>query len=205
MSGSASPEIVASTLQDVPQLVDCLCASFDTDPVINWFLRQDERRDSAFREFFDVAIRRQTLPFGEVFHHGDFEGVAMWSPPGTWRLSLWDQLLLFPSILRLIPRLRELPRILKGLQAMEDQHPQQPHRYLSFLCTHPDYRGQGIGHALLQAMLDQSDREGVAVYLENTDPVNLGFYQSHGFVVTGEIVLPSPNPPPYSTMLRHPQ
>ncbi|MEO0714891.1 MAG: GNAT family N-acetyltransferase, partial [Pseudomonadota bacterium] len=42
-------------------------------------------------------------------------------------------------------------------------------------------RGKGVGKALLAPVLAACDRDGVPVYLENSNPANAGFYRAHGF------------------------
>ncbi len=200
--------IQKSTMSDVSGLVSCLHCSFDDDPVVNWFLRQDSRREDAFQEFFRLAVVRQTLPFGEVYHartNLDFAGVALWTPPHKWRLGWRDQLMLFPSILRLVPSLKALPRVLRGLHSMEAHHLEAPHVYLSFLCAHPTQRGQGLGQALLEPMLERCDQQGLPIYLENTKEQNEAFYRKYGFQVTQQIDLCRTNPPYYAAMVRPPR
>jgi hypothetical protein len=37
----------------------------------------------------------------------------------------------------------------------------------------------------MQPVLDRCDAEGIPAYLESTKERNVGFYESHGFAVTG--------------------
>lgn len=177
--------------------------SFDDDPVVNWFIRQDNRRSAAFEEFFNLALTRQTLPFGEGYHYDQYQGAALWVPPGCWRLSYVDQLWLAPSILR-IAGVSLLRRVLGGLSAMESSHPAEPHMYLLFLAADPDHRGKGIGTTMLSAMTRHCDEARLPIYLENTKEVNESFYRHHCFEVTGDIRLAS-DAPYYTSMWRKPQ
>jgi ribosomal protein S18 acetylase RimI-like enzyme len=73
---------------------------------------------------------------------------------------------------------------------MERRHPSTPqHWYLAVLGTDPDAQGRGLGSAVLSAMLEQCDRDGVPSYLESSKERNIDFYARHGFRVTGEIKL----------------
>lgn len=192
-----------SAASDVPELVELLALAFDDDPIVNWFVRQDSRRHQAMRHFFDLALRRQTLPHNEVYHYEGLKGVALWAPPNRWSLSWRDQLQLAPAIVA-IASWMGIPRALQGLQAMEHAHPTEPHVYLSFLCTHPDHRGEGVGTTLLTDMLRRCDRGALPVYLENTKPENEAFYRHHGFRVTGDIRLGPEAPAYYAAMWRDP-
>ena len=51
-------------------------------------------------------------------------------------------------------------------------------------------QGTGLGGALLRSMTAECDERGIAAYLESSDPRNDALYARHGFVATGEIVVP---------------
>ena len=62
---------------------------------------------------------------------------------------------------------------------------------------------RGLGSALMHEVLDRCDRDGTPAYLEATSPDSRRLYLRHGFVVTGEIVLP--DGPTMWPMWREPQ
>lgn len=64
------------------------------------------------------------------------------------------------------------------------------HYYLSLLGTHPDYRGQGLGMALLAENLAKIDEEATAAYLESSNPDNDKRYERLGFRRVGEFSTP---------------
>ena len=70
----------------------------------------------------------------------------------------------------------------------------EDHFYLSLLGTHPDHRGRGLGMGLLAENLALIDAAGAPAYLESSNPVNLGRYQSVGFERLGEFALPEDGP-----------
>ena len=74
-----------------------------------------------------------------------------------------------------------------------DPH-EEEHFYLSLLGTHPDHRGHGLGMGLLAKNLALIDAAGAPAYLESSNPVNLGRYQSVGFERLGEFTLPEDGP-----------
>jgi ribosomal protein S18 acetylase RimI-like enzyme len=45
----------------------------------------------------------------------------------------------------------------------------------------------GYGSALLRYALQQCDRDGVAAYLESSNPRNISLYERHGFAKLGSI------------------
>jgi GNAT superfamily N-acetyltransferase len=194
--------LVPSTAADVPALVDCLSVSFADDPVVQWFLRQDGGHDAAQRLFFEHAVARMTLPHGWVRHVEEHRGVALWAPPGTWDLGLRQQLALLGDMVRIVS-MRSLPRVLAALHVLEAHHP-PGHVYLSFLCTRPEHRGRGLGRQLLEPMCERCDQEGLPIYLENTKPVNEGFYRRFGFEPLHDLLLPGASDMYYLGMARYP-
>jgi GNAT superfamily N-acetyltransferase len=74
-------------------------------------------------------------------------------------------------------------------------HPRhEPHYYLSLLATHPRARGRGLGMSLLAANLKAIDGEGMASYLESSNPANDARYQGIGFQPVTKFSLPDDCP-----------
>ena len=76
-------------------------------------------------------------------------------------------------------------------------HPQlvpEDHWYLMILGVEPARQRLGLGGALLQPVLARADREGLRCYLETQKPVNVPFYQAHGFEVAAETDVPGDGP-----------
>ncbi|SIR87321.1 Acetyltransferase (GNAT) family protein [Janthinobacterium sp. TND4EL3] len=53
--------------------------------------------------------------------------------------------------------------------------------YLSILGVHPDARGQGLAHTLLERTLQRADHLNKSTYLETFNPLSLAFYRRLGF------------------------
>lgn len=176
-----------------PLVVDVLCAAFDADPVINWVLRQDDRRGAAFRWLFQVSLDL-ALPYGHVHVAGDGRGVALWTPPGRWGTGWLREAYRLPGFVRAVG-VRRLGRVARAVAGLEARHPKQPHYYLSDLGVVPASHGHGIGSALLRHGLDLCDREGVPAYLENSNPRNGPLYERHGFRTFERYVMDGDGPP----------
>jgi ribosomal protein S18 acetylase RimI-like enzyme len=107
----------------------------------------------------------------------------------------------------LAPRLEQATEEYAGplfefLALMDEKHPHEPHYYLFFIGTRPQWQSQGIGSALMKIVLDRADREGTPAYLEATSESNQRLYMRHGFTVTGEVRLR--DAPPLRCMWRAP-
>jgi len=127
----------------------------------------------------------------------NFKGVALWLAPDAG------------------PDEAALGRLIEGSVAAEKQadlaevieqmvrfHPEEPHWYLPFIGVDPACQGQGVGTALLRAMLARCDAERLPAYLESTNPRNQPFYELLGFRAVGEIR--AGQCPPVVPMLRRP-
>jgi GNAT superfamily N-acetyltransferase len=90
------------------------------------------------------------------------------------------------------------------LQAFEDVHPHHAdHYYLTLLGTDPAHRGKGLGLQLLEDTLQLADDDGVAAYLESSNPANVPLYARYGFRPYGTFSLP--HGPDVTTMWRDPR
>jgi ribosomal protein S18 acetylase RimI-like enzyme len=182
------PAVRRATPADVPALARTLARAFLEDPVASWAWRPDSLRLRALERFQAVRLR-QLLVHEEVWTNAELSCAALWAPPGHWRSSLRETGALVPCFLR--PRLiRRMPLVALGWEHLERGHPRTPeHYYLAVLGTDPSAQGRGLGSSVLQAMLEQCDRDGVAAYLESSKERNVDFYARHGFRVTGGIRL----------------
>ena len=191
-----------ATTADLPALASSMAAAFYDDPVAGWSFKDAARRMRRLEQGFELFIRRLYLPHGECFTTDDVVGGALWVPLGKWRTGVVDQLRLLAPMARNFGR--ELPRVFRGLGALESQHPHEPHYYLPFVGVRPESQGRGIGAALMRPVLERCDREEVPAYLEATSPRNRALYERHGFEVSAVLEMPGDCPPAWA-MWREPR
>lgn len=97
----------------------------------------------------------------------------------------------------------ERTRIVGELTALA--HPtDRSHYYLPNIVAAPGRTGEGRGSALLEAVLERCDREGMPAYLEASNTRSKALYERHGFVFTGRTV-DLPDGPPMWPMWREPR
>lgn len=187
---------------DIPELAAVLARAFAQDPFACWLAHPERDKATAMALAFQLQLKHLAMPGGLVFCVEDRSGAALWSAPGNWDLTLWQQIRFAPAFAGVVGWTRLLP-VLKAVQAVQRAHPREPHYYLQVLGVDPVKQGRGQGRALLEPMLAKADRQQVPVYLETAEPDNLGYYQRFGFEVRQELDLPS-GAPHLWTMLRPP-
>ncbi len=184
-------------------LADALARAFHDDPLFTWLLPDPSRRVAISRRGFDLFLKRVWLQHEETYTVGDSAaGACVWEPPGTWKLSVREQLSLLPAMLPVFGR--HLPRVLGTLNAVEKGHPTEPHYYLAFIGVSPEHQGKGMGSIMMHPVLQRCDAEGIPAYLEASAPRNRDLYLRHGFEVTEEI-RPGRGGPPLWRMWREPR
>mgnify|MGYP001824388693 CR=1 FL=1 len=73
--------------------------------------------------------------------------------------------------------------------------------YLSIVGVLPEFQNQGLGASLIRPVLEQSDRAGLATYLETFTPRNMTFYERLGYQEAGTFSEPVSDAS-YSLMVR---
>jgi GNAT superfamily N-acetyltransferase len=183
---------------DIAALSHVLGRAFYDDPVSIWIMPDDKTRTVHLRKFFAAITRHHHLAGGgvEVASDGSSIGAAaLWDPPGRWKQSSREQLMMLPSfILGFGLRLTTGRKLGEVLELMKQQHPEEPHWYLAVIGSDTAVRGQGYGQALMRSRLDRVDAEHAPAYLESSKPENVPYYQRFGFELSGEIVLPGGGP-----------
>ena len=186
LAAAAKPR--RATMDDARALARLFAAAFTTDPVMDWIARPGPRRAQALEQFFFWLLRVRAIPFGEVWMAPDASVCAAWLPPSAPASpgGFFDQMRLMPMFVRLCG----FPRLARGSamgDAMEKNHPHDPHFYLAFIAVAPRLQGLGLGGAMLEATVARVDDARQAAYLENSNPKNTRLYERAGFVARKNI------------------
>lgn len=80
---------------------------------------------------------------------------------------------------------RKYQDIVASMAERTDTQVDNRYWYLSIVGIKPDQQGKGLGPALVNSVLDQTDRLGVPTFLETFTPRNHSFYQRLGYRVAG--------------------
>lgn len=173
---------------DLDAVVETLALAFADDPVWGiWSFPGVEDRVARLREYW-VPFVEAALKHDGVEMLGDGAAVAVWLPPGVPELDADDEAAVAAMVPRVCPERVDL--MFACYDAFEENHPKEPHWYLSLLATHPEHRGRGAGMALVADRLVKLDAAHEAAFLESTNPGNVARYQRAGFDHWGSFTVP---------------
>ncbi len=162
---------------DVARVALTASRAFADDPVLRWFLPDDDEYQALSRRLIAFMSRRWQATDSQWCTD---DGVAMagWAPPGRPEVEVDP-----PDIDHPPWRLERFGAV--GA-AMAEHTPPGPHWYLNMLATHPDWQRQGLGQALMSVVFELADDESVPCYLETETAANVAYYRHHGFDVRSE-------------------
>ena len=191
---SAIPEVKSADASIQKTAISTIVLGFAADPMTRWVWPDAS-------EYLEVMPRFVKAFGGRAFEHGtaDFtEGAraaALWLPPGVEPDDAEMGAIMERALRREIAE--DVAVLMKG---MAEHHPHEPHWYLPLVAADPNWIGQGLGTLLMKHALRRCDEEGVAAYLESSNPRNISFYERHGFKIVGKIQ--SGSSPVLTPMLR---
>lgn len=196
------PDVRSATPADLPAIGRTLARAFEDDPVWQHLSKPGPRWLERGAAWFAAEARAQLAGHGEVLVDEECRGAAMWAPPNHWKATVAETLRIAPASANLFRS--RIIRTLRVQSMMQKKHPADtPHWYLYILGTDPTHGGKGIGSALIEAVTERCDAEGLPAYLESSKERNVPFYGRHGFAVVEEV--PLPDGPPIWRMWREPR
>jgi len=202
---AAAEAPVRATSADVEEVARTLSDAFAVDPLMNWMLRPDAKRDAVRLGLFRTWVSDEGFKAGRIDRPACGGAAAIWMP------FEWLGPTPFLAELRGLPAmlhatgLARFPRLSAIRRDMDVHHPKdRRHAYLWFLGVAPAAQGRGVGSALLRAANARLDAEGLPAYLETTTPRNVALYRRHGYEVMSEHKARADAPPMWS-MWREPR
>ncbi|MGA4851249.1 GNAT family N-acetyltransferase [Streptomyces sp. G5(2025)] len=184
---------------DVVRLLD---EAFMWDPVSTWVFPGEEHRrrrhGALMGAFFDLALGEGYIDITE-----DGAAAALW-----WSVPVaaaeTDAEVDGPAMLRqAVDPENERVEVIGRLT--DAAHPtDRPHEYLHMIAVRPDRQGEGLGTALIAAVLERCDEEGLHAYLEASSARSRVLYERLGFTGAGA-PLDLPDGPRMWPMWREPR
>jgi ribosomal protein S18 acetylase RimI-like enzyme len=199
-------EVRKAQESDIPELAKVLARAFNDDPFLNWFVRQDSRRDERFEKAFNVALRQMSRGLADTYTTTDLAGGAIWRAPGESKIGMLETLKLIIPYASVTgwSGLKRFVDCMNVVDKRHEHHAGDPHWYLFILGVDTVHQGRGVGGQLIAPMLARCDEEKTPAYLETATERNLPFYERHGFKVVEEIV-PVATAPTVWLMRREPR
>jgi ribosomal protein S18 acetylase RimI-like enzyme len=188
-----------ATAADANTIVTTLAAAFGTDPLWSWAFPDPDKRAEQLATWLGFFVE-SALPNGWVWISGAGEATSVWTPPGKTELSAEAKAKVEPFLAAELGAHAE--SVLQVMGQFEAVSPDdESFYYLSFLGTHPEHRGHGIGMSLLETNLTHVDADGMPAYLESSNPANNARYERLGFKPHAEFTTPD-GKHPVTTMWR---
>lgn len=181
MTITETREVVLATPEDRDRCTATFVAAFANDPLMRWMFPDAEQ----YLAVFPQVIRHyggSAFDLGTAYRTDDFSGGACWLRPG----DVVDEEALGEVLASAIDPAR-LGVIFEFMEQVGASHPDVEHWHLPGIGVDPVRQGVGIGSLLLAHTLAEVDRDGVAAYLESSNPLNVPLYERFGFEVTAEI------------------
>jgi ribosomal protein S18 acetylase RimI-like enzyme len=189
---------------DLPVAAALLARGFDEEPGNRVLFPDPELRGELAPLIFTKELKA-ALPYASVFGaevEGELGGAAIWHPPGVAPRSLVATAELLGGlatrggrVARGLPELSAallghgmaVPGLVAARRRAVARAADGPTWHLAFLATDPAFRGRGLARQLLDHVLERCDRDGLAAWLETTDPVNPPLYERFGFHTVAHI------------------
>jgi ribosomal protein S18 acetylase RimI-like enzyme len=193
---------------DIVQACTVLADAFKLDPLWHKIFAGDSNLEKRFFAMSEAPIR-QGLKYGEVYATSvNFEGIVAWVPGQYADMSLWQVMYSgnIPAVMNMgLNAIRRMGPALKPVVADRRKHMAgRPYLYLLIIGVATAWRGQGFGRKLLDAVINQSEREGLPLYLDVQVEENVKMYQHFGCQLINTVTLPNFNIPIWE-MIREPQ
>jgi len=173
-------KIVKVAEADSRRAIETIVMAFGADPVIRWFYPEPWRYLTHYGDFVET-FGGQAFGEGSAWTLGNFDATAIWLSPTS---KLDDDAIV--NHLESTVASENIADLLEVLGQMDAGHPPMPHWYLAWLGVDVAMQGRGFGDELMAQCLEVIDSDNAPCYLDNTNPVNVSFYERHGFRVVGE-------------------
>ena len=201
---TVGPQVRVLGGADVPEAAALLARGFAEEPGNRVLFPDADLRRTLAELVFSQQLQA-TLPYATAFGaeiDGRLGGAAIWHPPEVTPTSVRASVelaagiaLRAPQLLRGLPALSavlvrqgaSMPLVALQRQRAVARATAGPTWHLAFLATDPELRGRGLARRLLEHVLHRCDEDGLAAWLETTDPVNPPLYERFGYHTVSHI------------------
>lgn len=187
------------TPADVPAAAEVIARAFEADAALK-VLAPDPEARHRLAVWLGAWYVRTAVPYASVWGIDTDDGlqaVAVWHPPsvspGSLRATLTALREARPAAravaglpVHVLRTAGSEPLALATLLRLQARSRSTagagPSWYLAYLAVAPEAQGRGLARRLLDHVLRRCDADGVAAWLQTTDPANVPLYERFGFV-----------------------
>ncbi|MFC2038405.1 GNAT family N-acetyltransferase [Chloroflexota bacterium] len=177
----------------IDPVAEMFTRAFWNYPVSVFAYPEEKERERKLPHFFRYIIH-YCLKYGEAYITSPaVEGAALWLPSDKFQMTFW-------RLVRSVPpsvfinlgggagmRMKAVGEFIDGTHLRLVPY---NHLFLQTVGVDPEYQGKGYGSRLLKPVLERTDEEELACYLETHDEENVPKYQSLGFKVLEKAEVP---------------
>ena len=194
--------------RDIVQASHVLADAFQRDPVWNKIYEGESDIEKRFRALFEGGVR-YCLKYGEVYAPSEnLEGV-IGLVPGEYADTTWWRAIRSGTMsvgMRMgLNTAKKVRTVFKPIT--EDRHEHMAGHtflYLLVLGVATEMQGKGFGRKLIGAAIEESEREGLLLYLETSEEENIKMYEHFGFRLLKTVTIPIVDLPMWE-MVREPK
>lgn len=189
-----SLEVRPAQLSEFDAVLRLSTEAFADEAVLSWVVPDPAARTDYIRERFAASLRA-TVEAADliiaVTPEDEAVAVALWHDfDADQRVAMSPDATEAPDCSDPIAR-----RLHTAATVTAARHPADPHVFLSSMATRPDFRGRGVGIAMLRFGIERADGSDLPIYLEASTPQNRRLYLRNGFTDHGDtIALPEDGP-----------
>ncbi len=190
---------------DIPKTGIILANAFKQDPV--WKEVFKDIGTNKIQSFFEGPAR-YGIKYGKARATTEnLEGIAVWVPGTNAEMTLWRGICSGSMISGMKVGMKALLKMKTIFEPLETDRKNRmkgrDYIYLMVLGVDPEFQKQRFGSKLLNAIIDESEKNMIPIYLETSTERNVTMYQKFGFKVLNKMIHPIIELPQWK-MLREP-
>jgi ribosomal protein S18 acetylase RimI-like enzyme len=164
------------------KVIEILSSCFENNKSVNWIVKQDSKRKERIRHLMDYSFET-CIEAGQIYLTDDLTGAIICSNADD-KLPFLEEAYLTVQFVWKVTGIEGIAKALRREKYINEFHPQdEEFLYIWFIGLKKTEQGKGIGAAMLQEIINQSNEEKIPIYLETSNEQTLNFYKKHGFEV----------------------
>jgi len=164
------------------QVIEILSECVENNKSINWIVKQDSKRKERIRDLMDYSFEA-CIESGQIYLTENLTGAIICSNSDD-KLPILEEAYLTAQLVWKVIGIDGIGKALRRENYINQYHPQdEEFLYIWFIGLKKSEQGKGAGSAMLQEILNMSNKEQLPIYVETSTEKNLHFYKKHGFEV----------------------